>query len=179
MTSQKSRSPESFELLEKLGEGAMGTVYEAVHPKIGKRAAVKILRPEFAMNREYAARFLAEAQAVNIVEHPGLVSIFEFGQKGNDCLFIVMDYLSGKTLEAVLEQQPRGLPLPVALDALGQVARALAAAHARGVVHRDLKPRTISLVEKRVESFPAAPMRSGEWTRRSRAAAAHNLVIWI
>mgnify|MGYP000387848673 CR=1 FL=1 len=88
----------NFRLLRKLGEGGMGVVYEAEHHTIGRRAAVKVMHAEFAKNDEYAKRFLNEARAVNIIRHPGLVEIFEFGQEQDGSLYIVMEFLEGKSL---------------------------------------------------------------------------------
>lgn len=137
----------SFRLLRRLGEGAMGTVYEATHVRIEHRAAVKVLHPEFAANAEYASRFLDEAKAVNIIAHPGLVSISDFGQRDDGCLFIVMEYLRGQTLSALIAQNPRGLPIEQAVELMHQLSSAIAAAHQKGVIHRDVKPSNIMLVD--------------------------------
>lgn len=124
----------------------MGVVYEAEHHTIGRRAAVKVMHAEFAKNDEYAKRFLNEARAVNIIRHPGLVEIFEFGQEPDGSLYIVMEFLEGKSLfHRYIEPGVR----PSAIEAarIGeQAARALAAAHEKHVVHRDLKPENLMLV---------------------------------
>ena len=136
----------NFRLLRKLGEGGMGVVYEAEHHTIGRRAAVKVMHAEFAKNDEYAKRFLNEARAVNIIRHPGLVEIFEFGQELDGSLYIVMEFLEGKSLyHRYIEPGVR----PTAIEAarIGeQAARALAAAHEKHVIHRDLKPENLMLV---------------------------------
>lgn len=124
----------------------MGVVYEAEHHTIGRRAAVKVMHAEYAKNDEYAKRFLNEARAVNIIRHPGLVEIFEFGQEPDGSLYIVMEFLEGKSLfHRYIEPGVR----PTAIEAarLGeQAARALAAAHEKHVIHRDLKPENLMLV---------------------------------
>ncbi len=136
----------NFRLLRKLGEGGMGVVYEAEHHTIARRAAVKVMHAEFAKNDEYAKRFLNEARAVNIIRHPGLVEIFEFGQEMDGSLYIVMEFLEGKSLYDRYIQ-PGVKPKPLEAARLGeQAARALAAAHAKHVVHRDLKPENLMLV---------------------------------
>lgn len=136
----------NFRLLRKLGEGGMGVVYEAEHHTIGRRAAVKVMHAEFAKNDEYAKRFLNEARAVNIIRHPGLVEIFEFGQEQDGSLYIVMEFLEGKSLyDRYVQAGIR--PKPIEAARLGeQAARALAAAHEKHVVHRDLKPENLMLV---------------------------------
>lgn len=137
----------SFRLVRRLGEGAMGTVYEATHVRIEHRAAVKVLHPEFATDAEYASRFLDEAKAVNIIAHPGLVSISDFGQRDDGSLFIVMEYLRGQTLGALLSANPRGLPIEQAVELMQQLSSAIAAAHAKNIIHRDVKPSNIMLVD--------------------------------
>ncbi len=136
----------NFRLLRKVGEGGMGVVYEAEHHTIGRRAAVKVMHAEFAKNDEYAKRFLNEARAVNIIRHPGLVEIFEFGQEADGSLYIVMEFLEGQSLFDRYVQ-PAVRPKPVDAARIGeQAARALAAAHEKNVVHRDLKPENLMLV---------------------------------
>jgi serine/threonine protein kinase len=127
----------NFRLLRKVGEGGMGVVYEAEHHTIGRRAAVKVMHAEFAKNDEYAKRFLNEARAVNIIRHPGLVEIFEFGQETDGSLYIVMEFLEGQSLFDRYVQ-PAVRPKPVDAARIGeQAARALAAAHEKNVVHRE------------------------------------------
>ena len=137
----------NFRVVRRLGEGGMGIVYEARHRQIDRRAAVKILHPEYAENPEYAARFLNEARSVNIVQHPGLVEIFEYGQEPDGTLYIVMEFLDGQTLHARMLERKAALPSQEITPILLQLARALAAAHDKGVVHRDLKPENIILIK--------------------------------
>ncbi|HMU40661.1 MAG TPA: protein kinase [Pseudomonadota bacterium] len=144
----------NFRILRKIGEGGMGVVYEAEHQKIGKRAAVKVMHPEFATNAEFAERFLNEARAVNIIRHPSLVEIFEFGQLPDHTLFIVMEFLEGQTLYDRFVKKEQPAPLKPSLHIAYQVAQALAAAHEKHIVHRDLKPENIMLLED--------PLRPGE-----------------
>ena len=137
----------NFRILRKLGEGGMGVVYEAEHCQIGKRAAVKIMHAEFAENSEFATRFLNEARAVNIIRHPGLVEIFEYGQLPDGTLFIVMEFLEGQTLFERFVKNAKQSPLLPTLQISFQVAQALAAAHDKNIVHRDLKPENIMLID--------------------------------
>ena len=136
----------NFRVVRKLGEGGMGIVYEAEHEQIGRRAAVKILHGRYAENDAYARRFLNEARAVNIVRHPGLVEIFEFGKLPDGTLYYIMEYLQGESLERRIEARGGPFPQDEAANIALQVARALAAAHDKHIVHRDLKPGNIMFV---------------------------------
>ena len=136
----------NFRVVRKLGEGGMGIVYEAEHEQIGRRAAVKILHGRYAETDAYARRFLNEARAVNIVRHPGLVEIFEFGKLPDGTLFYIMEYLQGESLERRIDARRGPFPQEEAVNIALQVARALAAAHDKSIVHRDLKPGNIMFV---------------------------------
>src|SRR5438128_634152 len=94
----------SYRLLGKLGEGGVGVVYEAQHVRLSRRAAVKVLRREYTQNPDMVRRFFNEAESVNLVKHPGIVTIFEFGQlEGDRTAFIVMELLEGDTLRQRLK----------------------------------------------------------------------------
>jgi serine/threonine-protein kinase len=136
-----------YELRQRIGVGGMGLVYEGIQPLIGKRVAVKVLRPELAAAEEQVARLLAEARAVNAIRHRGIVDIFGFGQVPDGRQYIIMEYLEGVALDAHLTEKGR-LPVPEALDILDEVLSGLGAAHGAGVVHRDLKPSNIFLVKQ-------------------------------
>ncbi|MCB9572006.1 MAG: serine/threonine protein kinase [Kofleriaceae bacterium] len=132
-----------YEIERFLGAGAMGDVYAARHPLIGKRAAVKVIKRRLAAAPEAVERFLREARAVNQVGHPRVIDVFAVGRLDDGRLYLVMDLLDGETLGARLG---RGRPsLDETLAILDAVAAALDAAHARGVVHRDLKPDNVFL----------------------------------
>ncbi|WP_223749277.1 serine/threonine protein kinase [Myxococcus sp. XM-1-1-1] len=136
-----------YELRARVGVGGMGLVYEGIQPLIGKRVAVKVLRPELAHSTEQVERLLAEARAVNAIRHRGIIDIFGFGQVPDGRQYIVMEYLEGQPLDAVLSERTR-LPVLEALPILDEVLAALAAAHGAGVVHRDLKPSNIFMVHQ-------------------------------
>lgn len=136
----------NYQVARLIGRGGMGYVFEAVHLTIGRRAAIKVLSPECSEDPEVASRFLNEARAANLVRHPGLVEIFEFGKLPNGTAYIIMDYLDGESVSAVLHRTGCGLEQARAYDIIRQVAAALAAAHECGIVHRDLKPDNIILV---------------------------------
>jgi serine/threonine protein kinase len=126
-----------------LGAGAMGEVYAGTHPVIGKRVAIKVLRLELAASAEAAERFIREARAVNQIDHENVVDVFAFGRLDDGRLYLVMDLVDGRSLRARLVDG--ALPVGTALGILETIADALDAAHARGVVHRDLKPDNIML----------------------------------
>jgi serine/threonine protein kinase len=136
----------NYVLRKVIGQGGMGVVYEAWHEQIGRRAAIKVLRPSYATDSELAARFLTEARAVNIIEHPGVVSALDFGHTAEGFAYIVMDFLAGSTLRQRLQQLAAlggRMSRAKALRLARQLAAALAAAHARGIIHRDLKPESV------------------------------------
>jgi serine/threonine-protein kinase len=126
-----------------LGAGGMGSVYAAVHPVIGKRVAIKVLRGELARVPEIAQRFIDEARAVNQIGHPNLVDIFGFGALADGRPYFVMELLAGETLDARLRRGE--LPPSLARGIFAQLGAALDAAHAAGIVHRDLKPENVWL----------------------------------
>jgi serine/threonine protein kinase len=126
-----------------LGAGAMGDVYAGRHPVIGKRVAIKVLKRELAASPEAAERFIREAQAVNQIDHPNVIDVFGFGRLDDGRLYLVMDLVDGRSLRKAVQDGP--LAVDAALDVLAQIADALDAAHARGVVHRDLKPDNVML----------------------------------
>jgi serine/threonine protein kinase len=136
----------NYRVMAKLGEGGMGIVYLAEHPLIGKRVALKVLHEEHGRNPEIITRFFNEARAVNEIGHPNIVDILDYGvvhlPHGGGFVYIIMEYLAGEPLARLLLREAPLAP-ERALAIAGQVAEALAAAHQKGVVHRDLKPDNI------------------------------------
>jgi serine/threonine-protein kinase len=122
----------------------MGSVYTAIHPVLGKRVAVKVLAASFAGDAEAVARFREEARIVSRIAHRNLVDIYSFGTLKDGRPYFVMEWLAGQTLEARLRRGP--LPLSDAVNIVDQMACALEAVHAHGVVHRDIKPENVVLV---------------------------------
>jgi eukaryotic-like serine/threonine-protein kinase len=121
----------------------MGRVYLAVHPGIGRQAAVKVLTPGDAADPQIVGRFITEARAANAIRHPNIVDIYDSGVLDGGTPYIVMEYLEGETLTQALARGP--VALDDAIDWGCQVAEALSAAHAHDVVHRDLKPDNLFL----------------------------------
>jgi len=139
------RSIGNYKIVRVLGEGGMGTVYLAEHPMIGKRVAVKMLRPDLGTDPGLVSRFFQEAKAVNEIRHPNIVDISDFGHTEDGIVYFVMELMEGKSLrDRISEEGP--MPIDLAVTFARQVIDALAAAHRVGIVHRDLKPDNIFLV---------------------------------
>jgi serine/threonine protein kinase len=167
----------NYRVIRQLGEGGMGVVYEAVREDIGVRAAIKVLRLEFARHPEIAARFFQEARAANLIQHPGIVRIFDYGQLPSGSAYLAMEYLDGESLRARLLTEER-LSEAVTLRIGRQIASALATAHASQVVHRDLKPENVMMVpdveapsgeRAKIVDFGIAKLQSGAGMLQTRA----------
>jgi serine/threonine-protein kinase len=130
-----------------LGEGGMGTVYAARHAIIDKRVAIKVLRKEAAADESSAQRFIIEAKAASKIGHQNIVDITDFGVLPAGNAYFVMEYLDGPTLGKLVHEQ-KHIPAARAIAICIQVARGLAAAHAKSIIHRDLKPENIFALEK-------------------------------
>ena len=136
----------SYRIVRMLGEGGMGAVFEAIHEQIGRHAAIKVLHPQYASDVQVAQRFLNEARAVNLVEHPGIVEIYDLGRLPDGTTYIVMELLRGESLSARLERRGGRMQLSEVIHLVRQIASALEAAHEAGIVHRDLKPDNVMVV---------------------------------
>jgi serine/threonine-protein kinase len=131
-----------YEVIEELGRGAMGVVYKARDPFIGRLVALKTITTGLQDQPELLQRFYREAQAAGGLAHPNIVTIFDLGEGQDGTPYIAMEFLEGVDLEHIItESQP--MPLSQKLGYMVQVARALDYAHKRGVVHRDIKPANI------------------------------------
>jgi serine/threonine-protein kinase len=140
------RSIGNYKITRVLGEGGMGTVYLAEHPMIGKRVAVKMLRPDLGTDPGLVSRFFQEARAVNEIRHPNIVDISDFGKTDDGFVYFVMELMEGRSLRERLTAE-KMLPLADVVTISRQVCDALAAAHKAGIIHRDLKPDNIFLLE--------------------------------
>ncbi len=136
-----------YRLLSQLGAGGMGVVYLAEHVGLRKNVAVKLLRSELSRDATFARRFELEAIAASQIGHENIVNVTDMGRTPAGELFYVMELLEGESLGAVLQRE-RFLPLWRAVPILVQVCRALEAAHARGIVHRDVKPQNVMLLRR-------------------------------
>ena len=135
--------PERYRLGERLAAGGMGSVYRAVDESLGRPVAVKVLRRELADEPAFLERFRREARAAAALSHPGVAGVYDYGELGGSA-FIVMELVEGETLAERIAARGR-LPWAEAFTLGEQVARALAAAHACGLVHRDVKPANVLL----------------------------------
>jgi serine/threonine-protein kinase len=135
-----------YEIVEHLGAGAMGDVYEGKHPVVDKRVAVKVIKRKLAGSAEAVERFVREAKAVNRVDHPAVLDVFSFGRLDDGRLYLVMDLLSGESLGERIRRDG-AMPVSELLAVLEPVCGALQAAHDRDVVHRDLKPDNVFVTD--------------------------------
>jgi serine/threonine protein kinase len=158
-----------YEVVRELGKGAMGIVYLAKDPLIGRLVALKTIRlgahADDDETREFQQRFIREAQAAGILNHPAIVTVHDIGRdEETDTSFIAMEFVEGQNLKEVLSQG-RALSFEQIADIVAQVAEALDFAHAKGIVHRDVKPANIILIEgnrAKITDFGIAKIASGQ-----------------
>jgi serine/threonine protein kinase len=137
----------NYNVTAKLGEGGMGTVFLAEHPVIGSKVALKAIHPYYARTPEIVARFVNEARAVNQIGHDHIIDIHDFGTTPAGDFYFIMEYLAGEMLSDKRGRQLAFAPTR-ALNIVAQVADALSASHAEGVIHRDLKPDNVFLITR-------------------------------
>jgi len=141
----------NYEVVSKLGEGGMGSVYLARHPRIGKQVALKVLHTEFASDTSIVDRFFTEAKSVNDIQHPNIVDIIDYGElpgpDGKPMVYFIMEFLDGQSVADLVGGQAPVDP-ERAFRIAAQIADALAASHRHKVVHRDLKPDNIFLIKR-------------------------------
>ena len=158
-----------YRIDERLSGGGMGTVYRGTHVLMDKTVAIKVLLPSLAADEKIVARFSREARAASKISHPHALSVTDFGESENGVVFLVMEYLDGLTLKQLIRQEGP-MPLPRTVELLRQVGGALDAAHAEGVVHRDLKSDNIMLLSSsgtdyaKVLDFGIAKIKEPEGT---------------
>jgi serine/threonine-protein kinase len=136
----------SYRIVKWLGSGGMGDVYLAEHTQLGRKVAIKRLRSEYARNKRALQRFFDEARAVNRIQHENIVQITDFASE-DEHVYCVMEFLEGRTL-ADLQTQVGAVPLDQVLPVAIQVCDALEVVHKAGVIHRDLKPQNIMLIQQ-------------------------------
>jgi serine/threonine-protein kinase len=165
-----------YEILAELGRGAMGAVYKARDPQIGRTVAIKTILTAGLTEGElaqYKQRFYREAQTAGQVNHPGIITIHDIAEDEKGQPYLVMEFVDGVTLHRMLRpghsgHLPERLPLDQALDLTSQVAEALDFAHRRGVVHRDIKPGNIMITadgRAKIADFGIAKFTDAEATR--------------
>src|SRR5260370_11577521 len=136
-----------YRVVAKLGEGGMGAVFLAEHVVIGRKVALKVLRPEGAGSSEMLHRFFLEARSTASLRHPALVDVLDYGFHADDTPYIVMEYVEGESLAARIERLGK-LPIGMAIDIARQIAVGIGIAHAAGLGHRDLQPRNLLLTSR-------------------------------
>jgi eukaryotic-like serine/threonine-protein kinase len=134
-------------LLEKLGQGGMGAVYKGQHVKMNRLTAIKVLTTDLANNPQFVARFEREAELASHIDHPNAVGIYDFGEAEDGLVYIAMEFIEGKALSKVIEEEG-ALALHRVVRITRQAAEALEAAHNLGIIHRDFKPDNIMVCQK-------------------------------
>jgi serine/threonine-protein kinase len=169
---------ERYKVIEAMASGSMGVVYKAERVPVGKLVAIKFLHAPFANDSEFLARFERETRVMSKLNHPNCVSVVDFGV-WDGAPYLVMEYVSGTTLRALIDNGP--MPPRRALALIRQIAAGLAHAHAQGVVHRDVKPANIMVSEEigtgdhvRILDFGLARLRG---TVGGRDATQSNVVV--
>ena len=158
----------SYRILAELGQGGMGTVFRAQEDGRGRQVAIKLLHADRALDPEIAARFVREGQAASLANHPGIVSVLDFGALPDGRAFLVMELVADATLAQVLGDGP--FELPRSLIVTRRILAALEAAHVRGVLHLDLKPSNVflgPLDEVKIADFGAAQVIDARANRAS------------
>ncbi len=133
-----------YEIIEKIGEGGMAIVYKALCHRLNRYVAVKILKDELALDEDFLRRFHTESQAVAMLSHPNIVTVYDVS-RSSDCEYIVMELIEGITLKQYMQRRG-ALTWKEVLHFSSQIAKALSHAHSRGIIHRDIKPHNILIL---------------------------------
>lgn len=139
----------AYKIGAKIGEGRVGTVFAGVHQMLSRPVAIKVISAEYTHDAASVTRILNDVRAISLVDHPGLVQVFDCGQLADGTAYVVMELLQGESLTQRLLRGGGRLPLDAALYIGWQLADSLRATHDKNITHRDLKPRNITLVPDR------------------------------
>jgi serine/threonine-protein kinase len=134
-----------YRIVSKLGQGGMGVVYLAEHILLGGNVALKFLASDLGKDPKFIKRFRMEARAAHQLRHPNIVEVTDLDQSEDGSLFIAMEYVAGKSLRGAIDEERSGFGVPRALEMARGIVSGLAAAHAHGTVHRDVKPENVLL----------------------------------
>ena len=135
-----------YHIIKKLGEGGMGTVYLGEHVKMGRKSAIKVMTQAMANDPDAVSRFNREASNASRLSHPNICQIYDFGETSDGLIYLAMEFIEGCSLSDLIEREG-ALPLPRAAGILRQSADALQVAHDQTIVHRDIKPDNIMIVQ--------------------------------
>ncbi|HKR00659.1 MAG TPA: serine/threonine-protein kinase, partial [Pyrinomonadaceae bacterium] len=135
---------DNYRILEKLGAGGQGEVYKAVDTKLGRSVVIKVLPPDLTVKEANLKRFEREARLASSLDHPNICTIFDLGEEGN-VHYIAMQHIEGRNVRQLVNGRP--LELKSALSITIQVADALATAHAKGIIHRDIKAGNVMVTD--------------------------------
>jgi serine/threonine protein kinase len=166
-----------YKIEKVLGKGAMGIVYKGVDPVLGRTVAIKTVLTsllDIGMSEQVMARFKREAQSASRINHPGIVSVYEYGQDG-DTAFIAMEFVNGDELEELLESGHK-LRIEDTVKVIDQILDALGVAHEQGVVHRDIKPANIIVTKRgaKIADFGIANMEDSSMTQMGEVLGTPN-----
>ncbi|MFI5179217.1 MAG: serine/threonine-protein kinase, partial [Vicinamibacterales bacterium] len=168
MTAKTPEKIGRYQVLERVGRGGMGVLYRGIDPVLDREVAIKLMLADFSEDAEQLRpRFYREARAVAKLQHRNIVTIFEFAEEGQTP-FIVMEFLKGTSLAARMAAEPP-LTLDDKLDIVAQLAAGLSYAHEQGIVHRDVKPANIFLLEDstvKLLDFGIAKLTTSTLTRQ-------------
>ena len=148
---------EKYEVIQKIGEGGMATVYRGRHTTLGREVAIKVLHPHLSASERNRMRFAREARAIEHLEHDNILRIFDYSGSDTERCYIVTEFVDGITLQDLLNERAR-FPSEVTAQVGIKLAKALSYAHGLGIIHRDLKLENIFLDrEHNVTLGPRAP----------------------
>lgn len=134
-----------YEIIRNIGEGGMANVYLALDTILDRKVAVKILRGDLATDEKFVKKFQREASAASILDHPNIVGIYDVGEDDGN-YYIVMEYIEGQTLKSLIKRRG-SLTLPEVIDIMTQLTSGIAHAHEKGIIHRDIKPQNILILD--------------------------------
>lgn len=134
----------NYKILEKIGEGGMGSVYLGIHEKLERKVAIKVLNPELSGNTEIRERFINEAKTLSKLNHTNIVTLFDFADV-NNTLFLIMEFIEGNPLDHVITNIVGPIPVIRCDSILKQILSGFSYAHTKGIIHRDIKPSNIIL----------------------------------
>ena len=158
-----------YEILQELGKGAMGVVYQAKDPQINRTIALKVLRQDRVISEDFVQRFLKEAMAIGRLSHPNIVTIYDVGQD-HDTIYLAMEYLEGRPFNDIIRE--KNLSFTEIAELAIQLAECLDYAHKKGIVHRDIKPSNIMLTPEgkvKLTDFGIARIEDPSMHQQTRA----------